>query len=119
MIVDSVCPIANVFRVLLCDMLFAIPKLKSGFENLTIKRKFMILIANIRTDLNRSSLNIHKCDLDLDAPLSAAPNSANGPLPNTLLPSAYTYFVYIDVAAKTEGINKKTTKEKEKPMFQK
>lgn len=44
--------VANVFYIRHCDVLHAILILKEGFENLTIKRKSMVLIANIRTDLN-------------------------------------------------------------------
>lgn len=60
MSVDSAPPIANVFRVPLCDVLRALPTFKGGFQDLTIERKSMVLIANIGTDLSRINLDVHE-----------------------------------------------------------
>lgn len=118
MSVVSTCLITDLFRILLYDVLCAILILKSGFEDFIIKQKFMILITDIRTDLSQINPDVHEYNLDLDAPLPSASNSAMSLLSNTTLPNTYVCTIYINVAAKTKATSKKTTKEKKKIILQ-
>lgn len=109
------CPTANIFRILLCNILCTISIFKYGFENLIIKWKFMIFITNI--GISQINLNILKYDSDLDVLLFATSNSAMSSLPDTPLPSTDTCAVYIDVVAKTKATSKKTVKKEKKVIL--
>lgn len=115
--VDSASPVANVFCIPLCDMLRAIPTFKSSFQDLTIKCKSMVLIANIGMDLSRINLDIHKYNLDSDAELSAAPNFVLSSSPGTPPLSTRAYAAFINVATKTESTSKVAAKEQEKVIL--
>ncbi len=118
MSINSAPPVTNVFHVPLCDMLCAILIFKGGFQDLTIKYKSIVLIADIRTDLSRINLDIHEYNSDLDAELLAAPDSALSPLAGTLPLSARTYAAFIDIAIKTKPTSKVVAKEQEKAILQ-
>lgn len=111
MSVDSVSSVANVFRVPLCDVLRAIPTFKRGFQNLIIKRKSMILIADIETDLSQINLDIHEYNSDSDVELPTASDSTLSSLPGTPSLSARACTAFIDVAPKTEPTSKAAAKE--------
>lgn len=93
----------DVFCVPFRDVLRAVPTFKDSFEELTLERKCMLLIADIGTDLARISLEIYEYDLDSDVVLPPAPDSAVSLPPGTPLPSARTCAAYVDVATKTEA----------------
>lgn len=118
MSVNSARLATNTFHILFYDVLRTIPIFKSGFENLTIKRKFMILITNIRTNLSWINIDPHKYDSDSEALLPATFNAAISSSPNILPLSGHACIPYIDVAAKIKVTSKKTTKEEEKQIFQ-
>lgn len=44
--------VSNVFDIPLCNILYIILILKDSFQNLIIKYKFIVLIVNIKIDLN-------------------------------------------------------------------
>lgn len=109
---------ADVFRVPLRDVLRAIPTFKGGFEDLTLERKCMILIADIGMDLARISLEVHEYDSDSDAVLPPAPDSTVSSPPGTPPPSAYACDAYVEVATKTEATCKQAANEEEKAILQ-
>lgn len=65
----------EIFRVPLRDVLRSVPTFKGGFEDLTLERKSMLLVADIGTDLSRISLEVHEYNSDSDAVLPPAPES--------------------------------------------
>ncbi len=116
--VNSTSSIVNIFHVLLCDVLCAILTFKRGFQDLIIKHKSIMLIADIGTDLSRINLDIHEYKLDSDVELPTAPNSALSSPPGTPPLSARVCAVFIDVATKTKPISKAAAKEQEKAILQ-
>lgn len=77
----------EIFCGLLRDVLCFVLIFKDGFENLTLERKSILLVANIDTDLARISLDIQEYDSDLDAMLLPTPESVSSP-EETPLPDA-------------------------------
>lgn len=91
----------EIFRVTLRDVLRSVPTFKGGFEDLTLERKSMLLVADIGTDLSRISLEVHEYNSDSDAVLPPAPESMSSP-DGTPPPGARACTAFVDVANKTE-----------------
>lgn len=108
----------DVFRLSLRDVLHAVPTFKDSFEELTLERKCMLLIADIGMDLARISLEIHEYDLDSDVVLPPTPDSTISSPPGTPLPSARACAAYVDVATKTEAICKQAANEEENAILE-
>lgn len=104
-------PIADVFCIPICNVLRAIPTFKDDFQDLTIKRKFIVLIADIGTDLSRINLEIHEYNLDWDAKLPTIIDSLLSLLLNTHILSTCTCTAFIEVVTKTKPIIKAVAKE--------
>ncbi len=117
MSVDSTPFVADIFRIPLCDVLHAIPTFKGGFQDLTIERKSMILIANIETDLSRINLDVHEYNSDSDAELPAIPDFALSSPPDTPPLSARACAAFIDMTNKTKPTSEAAAKEQEKAIF--
>lgn len=116
--VNSICT-PKVFCVLLHNILHTIPILKNNFDNLTLKHKLMLLVANIGMDLTWISLEIHKCNLDLEVLLFLALTFAVSSPFTTSLSSICAYATFMEVIYKTKVPYKKTANKKKKVIFQK
>ena len=109
---------SDIFRFPLRDVLRAVPIFKDGFEELTLERKCMLLIADIGTDLTRISLEIHKYNSDSDVVLPPAPDYAVSSPPGTPPPSACACAAYVDVAIKTKATCEQAANEEEKAILE-
>lgn len=109
--------VANVFYILLYDILYIIPTFKRDFQDFTIKYKSIILINNIKIDLSQINLDISEYNLDSDDKLSITPNSTLNLLFDTLLLSTYICVTFINIAIKTKPTSKAAVKEQNKIIF--
>ena len=116
--IDCTPPIANIFCVPLCNILRVIPTFKGGFQDLTIKCKFMVLMADIEMQLSRINLDVYEYNLDSNAELPAALDSAISLSPSTPPLSARTYTVFIDGAINTKSTSETAAKEQKKAILQ-
>ena len=107
----------KIFCVLLHDVLHLVLIFKGGFDELTLKRKSMLFIADISTDLSRISLEVHKYNSDLDAALPSQAEYVSSP-ESTFPPDAQTYATFMDVANKTKMTCKKAANEEEKAILE-
>lgn len=107
----------KIFRVPLHNVLRSVSNFKSGFEDLTLEWKSMLLIADIGTDLSQISLDIHKYNSDLDAVLLPTLEFVNSP-EGTPPPGARAYAAFMDVANKTEIACKKAVNKEEKVILE-
>lgn len=76
---------AEIFRVVLDDILRAIPTIPNGCEALTNERKAQLVIANIPVDLAQTNLQVYDYDTDSDheipAPRSSVSSWSGNPPP--------------------------------------
>ncbi len=106
-------PAANVARIPLQDLLRSIPTFKSGFEELTLARKSLILIDDSPANLGRISLEVHKYKSDSEVALLPHNKTAGSSPPGTPSPSACAYAVFVDIMTKNEVMYKQTVREEE------
>lgn len=97
-------PAADVARVPLRDLLHSVPTFKSGFEELTLARKFLILIDNSPAHLGKISLEVHKYESDSEVALPPHNKTTGSFPPGTPPPNACVFAPFVDVVTKNKAI---------------
>lgn len=101
----------DVALVSLRDLLYTILIFKSGFKELTLARKSLILINDSSADLSRIKSELHKYESDLELALLLHNEITGSFFLSTPPPSAHACAALVDVATKNEAMYKQTAKE--------
>ena len=104
---------ANVTYVLLQDLLYSVLIFKSGFKELTLARKSLILINDSSADLDQISLEVHKYKLDSEVALPTHNKIVASSPPGISPSSTHTYATFVNVAIKKEIMYKQMAKKEE------
>lgn len=63
------------FRIPLYNVLRLVPTFKDSFNELMLKRKLILLVADINTDLSQISLEVYEYDSDSDIAFPPKPST--------------------------------------------
>lgn len=99
-------PTADITYIPLRELLRFVPTFKSGFEELTLACKSLILMNNSLADLGRIDLKVYKYELDSEVALPSHNKIAASSPPDIPLPSAHTYATFVHVATKNKAMYK-------------